>query len=313
MNQTLLITLCGLLAAGASASTTLFVLRDDPGPSSSESGQVIAAPQADNLAAKIASLEEKQAELDRFLGMLSVEQDPSGVGAGQEREVAALVEAWLDEHAGDLVLNASGADVVQAQDLDPGLAAIREAEISDLVDLITDSAITGSERELAWQKIAAAGRLQEVVDELARMIELDPQDPDLRVTLGNAYLQQLFDGATGPMAGVLATKADEAFTTALSLDEGHWEARFMKAVSLSNWPAFLGKQGEAIAEFERLVDIQEEQSAEPQQAQTYLFLGNMYLETGDQPQALATWRRGLERFPASDELRRQIQINGGGR
>ncbi len=307
MKDALAFTLSGLLAAGAAALTTISIGSD----TTTDAVAAAAVPGDSALTAQLQSLEAKQAELEQFLHSLTntpvAEVDP----AAQDRAIAAAVRTWLEENADDLVAGSGAVEGAVEDESDVALEALREAEISDLIDLISDGSLSGEELQYAWQRLADAGRLDDVVAELERMVELDPQDPDLRVTLGNSYLQQLFHGGNGPLAGILATKADGAFDAAIQLDDSHLEARLMKAVSLSNWPAFLGKQGEAIAEFEELIRRQEEQQVDESYAQSYLFLGNMYLETGEADKALATWRRGLELYPSSGALREQIERNGG--
>ena len=128
-------------------------------------------------------------------------------------------------------------------------------------------------------------------------------------TLGHAYLQKVFDVGMGPMAMMWSDKANGAFDQALALDGEHWEARFSKAMSLSNMPAFLGKSAEAMQEFETLIDQQESRDARPQDEQAYYYLGNLYLQTGETDKALEAWRRGLGRFPDSSGLLQQIQRN----
>ena len=126
-----------------------------------------------------------------------------------------------------------------------------------------------------------------------------------------AYLQKLFDiGGASPEVGDLATQADLAFDRALELDPQNWDARFTKAVALSNWPAFLGRQPEAIAQFETLLAQQENSPPNPQYAQTYLFLGNMYVQTGERAKAIETWQSGLARYPDDAALLEQLQLAG---
>ena len=84
----------------------------------------------------------------------------------------------------------------------------------------------------------------------------------------------------------------------------------MKAVALSFWPAAFGKGGEAIKHFETLVSQQERQNPRDGFAETYYFLGNMYLQTGQRDQAISTWERGLRLFPDSNELRQQLSSSG---
>lgn len=308
MKDAVLLLVSGLLAAGSAALTATLVGTAD---ASSPDGSEIVTPGLSATDERIARLLERQDELERFLAA----QTPADAAPSAEARpdlVREAVQAWLEANAGALAAGAGASPDEVLVAGDPAVASMRGAPLGELIDLIRDDSLSGADRERAWRRLAEAGRLDEVVAELERLVEQEPQDPDLRVTLGNAYLQQLFQGSSGPRAGELAGAADAAFDAALRLDETHWEARFTKAVSLSNWPAFLGKQGEAIEEFERLVTQQEQQTAQSGHEQTYLFLGNMYLETGETDKALSTWRNGLERFPASEALREQIQRNGGG-
>jgi tetratricopeptide (TPR) repeat protein len=102
--------------------------------------------------------------------------------------------------------------------------------------------------------------------------------------------------------GTWAVKADKAFDAALALDDHHWSARFSKAASLAFWPAILGKQPEAVKQFEILREQQESQAPREEFAQTYLFLGNLYASQGNAAKAQEVWRKGAEFFPRSSEL-----------
>jgi tetratricopeptide (TPR) repeat protein len=149
-----------------------------------------------------------------------------------------------------------------------------------------------------------------VVAEIERQSEIDPSNPDLQNKLGESYLQQTFAAGVGPASMEWGEKADAAFDRALEVDEEHWEARFNKAVSLSNWPVFLGKSGEAIRQFEILVDQQERKDT-PRGGfdRTYYFLGNMYQQIGKRDKAKATWARGAQLFPDSEPLQTQLANN----
>ena len=108
------------------------------------------------------------------------------------------------------------------------------------------------------------------------------------------------------MAGKWADLADKQFDKALALDETHWKARYMKSISLSHWPAFTGKSGEAIAQLQKLIEVQDSGPAEDHHANTYLTLGNIYLGQGKNEEALAAWYKGLALFPGSKSLAAQI-------
>ncbi len=159
-----------------------------------------------------------------------------------------------------------------------------------------------------FERLRKEGRMDEFVEWIERLAEESPDDPALQVARGVAYLQKLFELGPTPEAGMLAAQADRAFGRALELDPQNWDARFTKAVALSNWPAFLGKTGEAIGHFEILIDQLEKQTLSPDHAQAYLFLGNMYVQTGEKEKAIESWRKGLAFFPDNADLQRQLEL-----
>lgn len=173
--------------------------------------------------------------------------------------------------------------------------------------LMADRILAGEwdhgEVQQIWKELRESGRIDAVLMEIERQAALEPGNPDLQNELGKAYLQKLFDVGIGPTAIQWGEKADRAFDQALAADDHHWEARFQKALALSNMPSFLGKQGESMKQFEVLLRQQESSgAAHSGYAMTYLFLGNLYDQAGDAEQARATWERGAARFPASSEL-----------
>jgi tetratricopeptide (TPR) repeat protein len=77
-------------------------------------------------------------------------------------------------------------------------------------------------------------------------------------------------------------------------------------VSLSFWPPIMGKQPEAIQQFEMALAQQEARPSRPEYAQTYLFLGNLYRQQGNAARAKEIWKKGSELFPENDELTRKL-------
>jgi len=242
------------------------------------------------LRAELATLEAAQVELARSLATRPAEVAPAATRA----PVQDLDQAIADYMARQLARAGSAQDSPAAGD-DP--------EITALVDRILLGQVRGEELELLWQKLREEGRIDAVVAEIERQAERAPNDPDLQNEVGKAYIQKLFDVGAGPLAGVWGDKADQAFDRALELDPEHWDARFEKAVALSNWPAFLGKQGEAARQFEILREQQERSAPRAGHANTYFFLGNLYDQMGERDKAAAVWARGLELFPDSETLR----------
>ncbi len=256
------------------------------------------ALQVSELAAAVDGLRAEQERSAAELAKLRM-APPAG---NDERyavgEIEAAIERYLAERP--LGLDASPASAVMALADDFAATSVRS-----LIEGLTDDSQEWIEREELWQKIRSAGRLDEVIAEFERMALNDPMNPDRQVELGWAYIEKIQE-VGGALAGKWATKADEQFDKALALDEEHWQARYMKAVSLSHWPAFTGKTGEAIAQLEKLIEIQTLSSPEPHHVESYLTLGNIYLGQGKEDLALETWQAGLALFPGHEGLAGQI-------
>lgn len=297
-----------LLAAVTAAVTASLV-----GPAQAREGDTAALAVRDDLARISERLTALQEEQGRLAKALAENQLEAGSASSSERSavggVDEAVARWMEENAarvlGSARLAGDGAVIeVDADDQD-----LSKQPLQSILAYLTslDSMAWGD--DAYWQRLRDSGRIEEVVAEFERMAAQDPNNPDLQTALGGAYIQQLFGVGNSPIAGELAMKADDAFDRALELDEEHWEARFSKAVSLSNWPAFLGKTGEAIHQFETLVAQQEKGENQEGYEQTYLFLGNLYQQTGETDKALEAWRQGYARFPDNEDLRRQIELN----
>jgi tetratricopeptide (TPR) repeat protein len=292
MKNWLHLPLAAAVAALVGLGTTLF--------SSEGRGAEARTPDASlaELRSTLAELRSEQAALAERLAKLPAP------GAGAPAASRVPVQD-LDQAIAEYMAKRLGEE--------PGRAGARgepapsDLEASAIADRILSGQVTGDALEALWQELRDTKRIDGVLAEIERAAELAPNNPDLANELGEAYLQKLFDVGIGPMAAAWGEKADKAFDRALVLDDTHWEARFNKAVSLSNWPEFLGKQPEAMRQFELLMEQQERAAAQPDHARTYWFLGNLYDQEGNGEKALATWKRGLERFPANETLRQKTE------
>jgi tetratricopeptide (TPR) repeat protein len=179
------------------------------------------------------------------------------------------------------------------------------ATTGDLFDLEKDFAgLVGTsywEDPEKWKKAFAAGRMDEVIAQFEAQAKANPNDVKTQMDLANAYMAYL---QLDQSKWQYSMKADEVFDKVLTLDEGHWEARFTKAMSYTFWPDFLGKRKDAISNFETLVSQQEKLPVEEHHAQTYLFLGNL-LEQSDPAKARDMWQKGARRHPNNAELRKK--------
>ena len=304
MKELPLLLLGCLVAAGTSAAVA--VLGNDTAAASPVPADEGAAEERAALVARLGELEAENRTLAERLATL----EAGGMAAPARRAVEgvdAAVARWMENHAPGL----TGAGAGDA----PLEAVLADAVRLDATEIqkLADAALTGDYGEDGystwWQRVRESGQLDAVIAEIERAAELDASNPDTQAVLGHAYLQKVFDVGVGPVAMMWSDKANAAYDQALSLDNEHWEARFSKAMSLSNMPAFLGKSGEAIREFETLIDQQEAREPRGEDEQAYLYLGNLYMQSGETEKAMAAWQRGFERFPDSTNLGQQIQRN----
>jgi tetratricopeptide (TPR) repeat protein len=289
--KALLVVLC-LLFAGLTAFTLVGV-----GSKSPEKQTQAAAPS------ELAGLREQLGALEKRLDSMQKEThlESSGGARLSQSEIDAAVERALSERG---LAAGSGAESKSA--LAHGVPAKLDGH-SAFAEL-TDPSLSWEDRRKKWSEIAKAGLLDEVLAQFEKLASDNPNDTKAQTALGNAYLNKLFNSPQGPEAGIWGGKADKAFDRALALDDHNWEARYVKAVSLSNWPAFLGKQPEAIANLETLVQQQSQGEVKPYYAQTYLILGNLYKQSGKNDQALAMWQQGAVLFPDNADILKQIQL-----
>ncbi len=300
--------LASLLVAALTAAVTSTVFA--PAPAQAEAPTAGGEAQIAGLRQAVERMEKSQAELARAVEELRLAPAQPGESRMAVGELERAVARYFEEHG----LAGSTAAVDARADHEETAAeseAVGREAVSKAFARLLDPELDDDERQRIWSEIGAQGLSDELVAEFEARAEREPNDPDVRVDLAGAYLQKTFEAGSGPMAGHWAMKADATFDAALGLDENHWDARFYKAVSLSFWPPALGMQNKAIEQFEVLVEKQGQMPKDDEQAQTYLFLGNMYQQTGKPEKALATWQQGLALFPDNAELKDQVSLAQG--
>lgn len=289
MQRTLLILMsCGALGASASGTYALLT-RPAPAVGPASAAAPVAPPiDLEPLRRALEQLTERVASLERAPhGATRI--DPGAVEALARAAVADALAA----HAGE----AGPA---------PEPRAPRPKETADLVaELLAADDVAQAE---LWRQLAADGRADEVLAALRERAEAAPQDAERQLELGQAYIARIAEVGNSPLAGSYAMQADAAFDRALAADPEHHAARFHKAVALSFWPPVLGKQAQAIQQFELLIGQQARSTPQPHFAETHLLLGNMYQQTGQREKALAAWAHGAELFPEHPGLTRQLEL-----
>ena len=251
---------------------------------------------SDSVEQRLAAIE---AALERLEAMrpasapLSSTPDPARTSAGLDAPaVRALVEQILAER------DDAGAAGDAADTVDVGRA----------VHELTANRMVGARAMELWEQIREAGKLDEVVEAFRERAMNSPNSADAQCDYGVALVQQLQSSGDDMMkTASLARLADRAFDEALDIDDGHWSARFNKAISLSFWPQAMGRGPEAVENFETLIAQQEAMPPEPRFANTYFYLGNMHAQNGRMDEARKIWQRGAVLFPNNEQLAEKLR------
>jgi tetratricopeptide (TPR) repeat protein len=215
--------------------------------------------------------------------------------------VAEAVARWMRENAAEVARAVGDAD---------SAAAAADFNFGDSLNQILTGTLPDTERDAIWNRAHESGKFKDLLAALEARAAADPNNAQLQFELGYGYLQPIIHGeATGVEAGEWSMKSDRAYDAALAIDPSNWDARFNKAVSYSFWPPIMGKQPAAIEHFEILIEQQSRMAPAPEFAQTYLYLGNMYEQTGQSDKAKQTWNLGLAAFPQNADLRNQLGLD----
>jgi tetratricopeptide (TPR) repeat protein len=182
-----------------------------------------------------------------------------------------------------------------------------------LIVRASSAGTTLAQRRAIWARLLKAGELNDAIDALKRLSLDNPDDPAVALALGEAEYNELGQiaraGAPFNERAILALQADEDFNQALKLDPTSWEAQFEKASALSHWPANLNKGPEVIQRLSALITQQQSMPPQPEFAESYLILGNVYRAAGQSAKAAQTWQSGLAQFPQNPRLQ---QVLAGG-
>jgi len=162
---------------------------------------------------------------------------------------------------------------------------------------------------LFWWLSGNKEKISDVIKDLEKEIEKNPNDPHLHVALATAWTAELTNQPPGPQQGLLWGKVGAAYDAALALDPKHWQGRFGKAFGTSMAPEFLGLRPEAIRQFEELKTMQQSGAPEPHHAQVYFRLGTLYKDAGNAEKARALWAEGLRLFPDNAELKGTLEAS----
>lgn len=207
------------------------------------------------------------------------------------------------EEKGGLPLVGDGA----APPADPDAEA-RKAEAEALLAAVREGRLPEGGAFQLFQRGKELGILDQALAEMEKFAAAHSAEPDAQVELAAAYIAKLMAVPEGMERGAWAMKSLAACDAALKAQPDHWAAQFMKGMNLSQWPAFLGRQPDAVKTFEKLIEQQERSAPDPKFAQTYFQLGTTYRGAGNVEKAREVFRRGLEIFPDNRQLKEQMEL-----
>ncbi len=208
------------------------------------------------------------------------------------------LETWSHE------VDTSGGSAAPPISVDLGTA--KRERFDALREKIWDGTATPQEEADFWELARTTGVLDDLVKELAGRVDEAPRDIERRMQLASAYTSKLLTVPDGPERGAWAMRAEGQWGAILEIDESHWQARFNRAFSWSQWPPFMSKAPAAIDEFETLRTQQESSAPEPHHARVYQSLAELYRGQGNVERATEILRAGVDRHPDSEALRKAL-------
>jgi tetratricopeptide (TPR) repeat protein len=219
------------------------------------------------------------------------------------RQASRLIEETARARSGP-----KGAGVISPTGTPAEEDADRKAAADAVLSQIREGKIPEGGVFNLFLKAKDLGILDQALAEMEKYAAAHADDPDAQVELAAAYIQKLMAVPEGMERGAWSQKSINSCEAALKINPEHWSAQFIKGMNLSQWPAFLGKQPEAIRTFEKLIEQQERTAPDPKFAQTYFQLGTTYRAAGNTEKARAVFARGLELYPENKQIKDQIEM-----
>ena len=281
------------LALGTAIATTTFYLQQTNFGSEAAESAAAMGEEIDALHKECADLRRQLEASEQAQPMQDSQRVLAGLG---DEQIEAAILRWLEKHGQTLPIEA-------AAKKEPPKIDERKAFLS-----LSDLGMSYEDRLKVWAQVQKAGKLDDLLAKLKEHARQSPNDADAQAALGNALVQKInAPNVSGMERAVLGKQIDDAYAKALDLDPEHWEARYSRAIGQTFWPAFMGKQADAIQNFETLIEQQERRSQKPGYSSTYVLLGNVYAQQGKMDKAKEVWQRGLKQFPNDGELQKKLK------
>ncbi len=152
-------------------------------------------------------------------------------------------------------------------------------------------------------------RVEHCIDALEALTRRRPAVAALRYNVALAYVDAL-PGRSLLRQGSLSTHSIEHVSAVLAQTPDDWLALYIRGLNNLYWPSWFGRTKRALVDLERCVALSERASGAPvaHHALGYAALGDAQVKSGDVAKGQRTWARGLERHPASTELRERAAL-----
>jgi vitamin B12 transporter len=191
----------------------------------------------------------------------------------------------------------------------PARGAAQDAELGPAHAAL--EACARVDAEAAGAQSAVAKRAADDAERAFRtLLRAYPDNADVRVGLAQVLIRCQLRHANVSGIMSLVGEAEGELRSVLSAQPEHWSARFTLAMLLKNMPAMLGRDADAVREFELLLARQGRRGDQPHFAQPFVQLGDLHDAAGRKSMAVDVWRRGLALFPAHPELRGRLEAAG---
>lgn len=188
-----------------------------------------------------------------------------------------------------------------------GEAQAQEAGTMDSALAGLQACVTAAEAQNEAEAKSAADRADGLFRELEKTDELRA---DALTGRARILTQCRIPFAPFMRQGELVQESMDLAQSALAVEPEHLGARFILSADMFYMPEFLNMTEDAIRSFETLI-AQHGDSAATEVRNAYVMLGELYIRVSREDDAVALWRRGLERFPGEAALQSRLKEHGG--
>ncbi len=144
------------------------------------------------------------------------------------------------------------------------------------------------------------------------MVEKNPNSNELRLNCSLSYVDKMPWAKMGMVSqGKLSNLSMAQLTKVIEADSSNWAAWYARAMNHLHWPRAMKHAKSSIADFEKALELQEAMGlSKPRRnfEYTYIGLGDALVKDYRHDEAREAWRRGLELFPHSAQLKKRLSI-----